>query len=354
MVTPSPLEVLKRTIKSRQAREGLLLVAILALAATLRLWRLGEVGFRGDEAVYGGQAAVLADADGMDRHFILTSRGNSNFLLFQYVVSLAYRLFGVSDVAARAVAATFSTLTVLVVFAIAKALYGRRTALYAALLMALSGYAVTLGRVALLESASVFLFAMAMLFVAWWHQTQKKVWLYGFAAAAALTIQAKVTGSIVIPIFLGYLVLSGRIRRVSLRAVAMSLPVFLAFLFPALVQLAGHHGEFSQFLSGTVSRTSKVPWYYYAAKLATFEGPIIPLLWAGSLLLALKRREGSDLLPVTWALGVLLFYQLYPLKGFNYLLPVVPPLSLLAARLLASPPLVRRAGLLRPPALRAG
>ncbi len=81
------------------------LMAIISLAAFLRFWELGRVGLRGDEAVYAGQAAVLAGAKEYGRFFILQSRGDSNFLLFQEVVSVVYRVTGVSDLSARAVAA---------------------------------------------------------------------------------------------------------------------------------------------------------------------------------------------------------------------------------------------------------
>jgi hypothetical protein len=42
------------------------------------------------------------------------------------------------------------------------------------------------------------------------------------------------------------------------------------------------------------------------------------------------------LLLLLWILVFVVFYQAYPLKGFNYLLPVVPALSLLAGRALVS------------------
>src|SRR6266704_6659912 len=139
-------------------RLDLPLIAIMAFAAFLRLWDLGRVGLRGDEAVYAGQAAVLAGAKGFDRYFILFSRGDSNFLLFQEAVSLVYRVVGIGDVTPRAVAATFSILTVGFTYGIGATLFGRRTGLFSALLIAVSVYAVMLGRLALLDSTLTCLF----------------------------------------------------------------------------------------------------------------------------------------------------------------------------------------------------
>ena len=194
-----------------------MLAGILVIAAIPRLWAITDVGLRGDEAVYAGQAAVLAGDDELDRYFVLASRGNSNFLFYQQVVALFYLIFGVSDVAARLVAIGFSLGTVLVCFGIGKTLYGRNVGLLAALFVALSGYSVLLGRLALLDSTLVFLFSLALLCFAKWITTSRNVWLYAFAACTALTIQAKVTGVLVLVIALNYLLVSKELRRLSIR-----------------------------------------------------------------------------------------------------------------------------------------
>src|SRR5207302_9464222 len=110
-----------------------ILVAILAIALLPRVWHLMSAGFRGDEAVYSGQAGILSGDDELKRFFVLTSRGNSNFLLYQELVAVVYFLFGVTDVAARLVSVVFSLGTVLVTFELARTLYGRRVAYVAAL-----------------------------------------------------------------------------------------------------------------------------------------------------------------------------------------------------------------------------
>ena len=104
---------------------ALFLGAIVGIAALPRLWGITDVGLRGDEAVYAGQAAVLSGDDELDRYFVLASRGNSNFLFYQQVVAGVYLLFGVSDVAARLVAIAFSTATVLVCFELGRTLYSQ-------------------------------------------------------------------------------------------------------------------------------------------------------------------------------------------------------------------------------------
>jgi hypothetical protein len=323
----------RRTRRRRPwALEAAALAVIVAVGGLLRFFNLDRVGFRGDEAVYAGQAAVLAGVDELQRWFILMSRGNSNFLLFQRMVSLAYRMFGVSDVLARAVAATFSTLTIVVVFAIARSLYTRRAALIAALLLAVSSYSVVLGRLALLDSTLTFLVTAAMLCLVRWDRMSRPVWLYGFGACVALAIQAKIVGVLVLPILGGYLL--GSRRRLPWRTVGLAVGAFLVFLSPVLLDLASNSQEFSDFLSRSSRRVSHVPWSYYPTVLLGREGIVVVLLWTAGIVLAVVRRSRADLIPGLFLLVLVGFYQLYPLKAFNYLLPSVPALCLLAARAL--------------------
>ena len=74
-----------------------------------------------------------------------------------------------------------------------------------------------------------------------------------------------------------------------------------------------------------------MPWYYYPEKLISFEGVVTPLIWLAGIALALKRWTVSDRLLLFWVLVVVLFFQFYPLKAFNYL-PLIPAVSILAGR----------------------
>jgi hypothetical protein len=286
--------------------------------------------------VYAGQAAVISGSEEMERYFVLISRGNSNFLLYQYVLASFYFVFGISDVLARAVSALFSTLTVLITFELGRTWYGKRVGLMAALLLAVSSYSVALGRLALLDATLTFFFALAVLCIAKWIQTRNQAWLCGFAAASALAIQAKVTGGLVLPVFAIYLLMTGQYRNLNIRRALLASLVFLAFLTPALVQMARDGDQFVAFLFDSTGRVSRVPWYYYISKISSYEGYPLLALWVAGLALAIKKRTPGDLLSITWILVVVVFLQVNRLKGFNYLLPVVPAFSLLSARALAS------------------
>jgi putative flippase GtrA len=310
------------------------LFAIMSVAVFLRAWRLGAIGFGGDEAVYAGQASVLAESQGADRYFVLMSRGNSNFLLFQHVVSLFYRLFGVSDIAARLVAAGFSSATVLLTYALGRLLYGRKAGLLAAALLAIGGYAVALGRLALLDSALAFLFALTIVSFVLWDRTRRTMWLCVAAAASALTIQAKVTGVLVLLVMAVYLLISGRLNRLRWAPLLAAGATFLVFFLPVAVQLARNWDQFWALLGDSTHRFSQADWAYYIRTLLRYDGILFVLLWVAGTAFALRRRGDREKLLLAWAAIVVGFHHFYPLKAYNYLLPVMPAFCVMAARAL--------------------
>jgi hypothetical protein len=309
-----------------------ILVGILVIAALPRVWHLMAAGFRGDEAVYSGQAGILSGDDELKRYFVLTSRGNSNFLLYQEMVAVVYFFFGVSDIAARLVSVVFSVGIVLVTFELARTLYGRRVAYVAALAVALSGYAVMLGRIALLDSTLTFFFTLALLGFAKWIRTGSRAWFLCFAATTSLTVQAKVTGVLVLAIAFGYLLISREFSRLNRRDLALGTLVFMLFLIPVLIQAVVNSHQFFQFLHDSSARVTHVHWHYYLDKLGHFNGYPLLAVWALGIIVALMSRRMGDRLMLMSALVLGLFFQSYPLKAFNYLLPAIPVLSILGAR----------------------
>jgi 4-amino-4-deoxy-L-arabinose transferase-like glycosyltransferase len=332
-VTAARRTIAQKLSARRPDPVGVAAVTSLAVVAGMvRLWRLSDVGFRGDEAVYAGQAEVLAHTGDMDRWFILASRGNSNFLIFQSIVAGVYRLVGVSDTAARAVSAVFSILTVIAVYEIGRLLYGRRSGFLAGLVLATSGYAVGLGRLALLDSTVTFFVTLVMLCLLTWHLSGRTRWLAGLGIMAAIATQAKVTSVLVVPIVVLFLLITGDWRRLRLRQTFLALLLSLPALTPVAVQVAVDHAELANFLAASTKRASDVAWYFYLDQLWQAESLVMCAILGLGVLSTALRRDSRDLLPATWLGMFALFLQLYPLKGFNYLLPAMPPLALLAGR----------------------
>ena len=159
------------------------------------------------------------------------------------------------------------------------------------------------------------------------------MWLYAFAAALALTIQAKVTGVLVLVIAVNYLLVSKELRRLSVRRFLLASLAFLVFFIPVLVQIALKSDQLLEFLGDSGQRATHVPWYYYLDKLIVVRG----LRHARDLAGRHRHRAAPVDARATacsssgcssWPL----FFQVYPLKAFNYLLPLIPALSILAGR----------------------
>src|SRR5207247_4604467 len=131
-----------------------------------------------------------------------------------------------------------------------------------------------------------------------------------------------------------YLAIRRAAGQITWRRLLISPAVFLAALTPMLVQLAANWELYTNFLSTSVRRASAVPWYYYGKVLLSHEGPLILALNVVGIAFAVGRRSRADVLPLLWLLTVVVFYQIFPLKAFNYLLPALPALSILAGRAL--------------------
>ena len=104
--------------------------------------------------------------------------------------------------------------------------------------------------------------------------------------------------------------------------------------------------------SGTAAqRATHVPWYYYLDKLDLVRGLRHAAHLAGRdrASRCAGGRTGDRLL-LFWVFVVLLFFQVYPLKAFNYLLPLIPAVSILAGPRRAR----RRAGARAPLEARCG
>ena len=90
--------------------------------------------------------------------------------------------------------------------------------------------------------------------------------------------------------------------------------------------------DFFAFLSDSSPRVTQVRWHYYFDKLGHFSGYPILVVWAIGIAVALRIRNAGDRLLLAWVLVLAVFFQAYPFKAFNYLLPLMPPLSILGGR----------------------
>jgi dolichol-phosphate mannosyltransferase len=321
----------------------LAVAAVAAPAAALRLWHINALGFNSDEAVYAGQAASIAGDPQLSKLFPVF---RAHPLLFQLMTSLVYRVH-VSDLAPRLLAVAVGLGTVAAGYALGKQVYGRRAGLITALLLAVMPYFVVVNRQALLDGPMAFFSVLALYFMAKFAADGRRWALYGAGAALGLAFISKETAAVLVPADYAFLALTPSVR-VRLRELVTFLGCFLAVALPYPVSLAVAGGSTSgkHFLTWQLFRPSNHIWYFYPTVVPSAIGIPVLICGAGTLVLARLTHRWSwrESLLVTWIVVPYVFFQLWPVKGFQYLLPVAAPCTVLAAGLLGNSALAQRLG----------
>jgi hypothetical protein len=305
-------------------------MAIGGVAAFLRLWQLNVLGFNSDEAVYAGQAAAIAGDPALKEIFPVF---RAHPLLYQFVTAVLFR-GGSRDLVARLLAVAFGLATVYLVYRLGSLLYGQAVGLLAAALLAVCPYHVIVTRQALLDGASTFFATLTLLLLAKFATTGFPPWLWAAGAGFGLTFLAKETGLVFAPATYAFLALVPSIR-VRLRDVAgwVVCAALVIAPFPLSLLLGGGSRTAKGFLVWQLFRAPNHDWNFYLTQVSQALGPL--LLVAG--LLALVASVGAwswrETLLACWAAVPLLFFQVWPVKGFQYLLPVAVVAVVLAAKL---------------------
>jgi len=323
------------TIRGRTWAETIswmLPLGVLAIAAFVRLWQLDAVGFNTDEAVYAGQAAALANDSNLTPFFPIF---RAHPLLFQFALADVFALTGVSAMNARILSAAAGVLTVYVVYRLGRLLYDRPVGLIAALLLALMPYHVIVTRQVLLDGPMTLFATLALYTVAKYAITGERTWLYATGAAMGLTFLSKETGVILLGAIFAFFALAPAIK-VRIRDLAFSMLLFIGVVlaFPIALVLAGAGGGATaqQYLIWQLFRRPNHDEVFYLLTVPSAVGPLLIVAAIVGLWLFRRRVDWRERLLLTWIVVIVVFFELWPVKGFQYLLPAAPPLALLAAR----------------------
>jgi hypothetical protein len=305
----------------------------LALAVALRVWRLNDVGFNSDEAVYSGQAAAIGTDPELDDFFPVF---RAHPLLFQTLLSVGFRLH-LPDGFERIAAALFGVATVYLAYELGRLLYGRRAGLLAALLLALMPYHVVVTRQVLLDGPMTFWATLTLVLFVRFLTAGSRAWLYAAGAGMGLTFLSKETSIVLVGGLYAFLALTPELgARLRELAVALALMALVVAPFPLSLMLAGRTGTGESYLTWQLFRRPNHDWLFYPQTVPEVIGPLV--LLAAGMGLWLLRREGSwrERLLLCWIAVPLAFFQLWPVKGFQYLLPAAPAIAVLAGRALSA------------------
>jgi MFS family permease len=309
-----------------------LLAVALAVAAALRVWQLNDVGFNSDEAVYAGQAGAIARDPELAEFFPVF---RAHPLLFQTVLSIGFRL-GLPDGFERLVAAGVGVATVYLVYELGRLLYGRRAGLLAALLVALMPYHVVVTRQVLLDGPMTLFATLTLVLVARFVISGRRAWLYAAGAGMGLTFLSKETSIVLLGALYAFVALTPELG-VRLREVAVSLGVMALVIspFPLSLVLAGRTGTGESYLTWQLFRRPNHDWLFYPETVPEVVGPLVLLAAATGLWLLRRQVSWRERLLLCWIAVPVAFFQLWPVKGFQYLLPAAVAVAVLAGRALS-------------------
>ncbi|HUF38712.1 MAG TPA: glycosyltransferase family 39 protein [Anaerolineales bacterium] len=314
--------------------EFLLVAGILAIAAAVRLTMLTALGFNSDEAVYAGQAAAIAGDSNLDPLFPVF---RAHPLLFQYLLSLVFQL-GVSELAGRLLAALAGVTTVYLVYHLGANLYGRPVGALSALLLALMPYHAVVTRQVLLDGPMTMFTTLGLLLLVRYGREQKPSDLVAAGAALGLAFLTKETALLMFGSLYAFFALSPDIRlRIRDVLIAAAVAIGLMSLYPLTVLGAGSgvSGTAQQYLVWQFFRYPNHTWDFYLRTIPFEMGPLVVFLALLGLWTLRRSHSWRETLLLAWIAVPVVFFQLWPTKGYQYLLPAAPAVAVLAGRALA-------------------
>ena len=354
-VTPAPARDRAAGRRGRLRSTALPLTAILVLAAFLRFWHLAASGFNSDESVYTGSASSLA-GDGTLHSMFPVFRAHP--LLFQVLLSLVLRIHE-TDFAARAFAAAIGVAAVAVTFLLGSRLYGRRAGLLAALLLAVMPYHVIVSRQVLLDGLMTLCATAALYCVARycdgcgprcasprphgddppsataWGASSAR-WLLAGAGLMGAAILTKETSVVLLAALYAFFALSRPVRaRWRHILLALGLTGAEVIVWPLALRASGQAKTGQSYLLWQLfRRPNHGPWFYVTV-LPSWIGPAVLLAVLIGLIRLRRDTTWREPLLLAWIIVPVLFFTLWPVKGFEYLLPLAPALAVLAGRALS-------------------
>jgi 4-amino-4-deoxy-L-arabinose transferase-like glycosyltransferase len=316
----------------------LLLAAVLALGFDLG----GHPLFDPDE----GRNAEVAREMAETNDYVLPHLDGLPYVdkpvVYFAAAAAVMEVLGPTETAARlpAYLFTLATLAIVLVFAVRR--WGRDTGWLAALALATMPLVLAYARTTIMDSALAFCTTLAIL--AFWDERPVLAW-----AAIGLGSLTKGPVAILVPLItlIPYALLTG--RRVRQLFPPLGIVVFLIVALPWFLAVSHRVPEFPRYVlvretfervtTTSFHRTAPVWYYLPIVPIAAFPW-IVPALgkiknWRWVWLARRVNVQAQEtMLLACWIIGPLVFFTFNRSKLPQYVLPLMPPFALAAARLL--------------------
>ncbi|MFA7060693.1 MAG: glycosyltransferase family 39 protein, partial [Pedobacter sp.] len=264
--------------------------------------------------------------------------------LHYWLTALSFKLFGLSEFAARFAGTMAGLLTVLLVYYTARKLWGRREAILSALVLATSTGFLVQSRINLTDMTLTFCLSAALccFMIAAENKQHKGYYYHLFYLASGLSILAKGLIGLVFPIgiIFSYMFFSRRWQLLREMYLPSGILLLLSITAPWFVLVAKHnqdfvgfffiHEHFERFFT-TVHGRYQPFWFFAPILLLTM------LPWSFYVLRALThglrsqlRQDGDPrFFLALWVLFIFVFFSASNSKLIPYILPTFPPLAML-------------------------
>jgi 4-amino-4-deoxy-L-arabinose transferase-like glycosyltransferase len=271
--------------------------------------------------------------------------------LFSVLTKVSFDLFGISLFSARLVSAVFCVLSLWVVFELAYTLYGKKTALLSAFLLAIMPGYFWLSRLALLEIMLVFFFMLSLFLFYRWLNTRKNWLLVLSGLALGFGFLTKYQVIVIVPVMVAVMLVLGRgqLKRLFSKftlLIVTAVVVVVPWLIIVYNVLASY--VFSQWVyalqmgnpeRSVYSLRFPTPIFYLVEMTWPYVDvhPISVLLYIVGLAglgLFVWRRKREDKFILVWFVCVFVFFTLISNREWRYVLILFPALAISASVLI--------------------
>lgn len=261
-------------------------------------------------------------------------------VLYYWSAIVSYKVFGVSDWAARLPSAVLASGMVFAMFAFARR-FRPAARLNTALIAATCAGVIGFARAASTDMPLTATLTVGMLAWITWQQNGEKRWLAVFYAMVALATLAK---GPVAPGLAGMIIVIFAVVRRDWRLILRTLWIpgillFLAVMLPWYIAVEHSTHEFFRvfILKHNLERYEtnvfqhKQPFWYYVAVLPVALVPWTVFSIAGFVRAVRERADDVQLILAIWAAVPVIFFSFSGSKLPGYILPALPAWALLAA-----------------------
>lgn len=317
----------------------LMLMLIFFASLTLKFALYNYLDLHFDETYYAGQSYDL-----MRGKFIPWTYTHPPLLMF--LMSANYRIFGVSVLSTRLPSMLLGSLTVFATYLLGSSLYNSEVGIIAALLIGFSFITQFFGLLAFIETALTFFAVLSCYFYIKWLNNRKPSDFALMVVLLGLTLDTKAVG-IFLPLIIAlhFLIFHRKSsHRNMVRLTMFGTCLFVLSISPSLVLANSiiHNAQpwnqpwkasFGPISYVVAMSVAYLRLYYYLSMPLLFVFFLIGLVFSFT-----RIKDVNQWLLILWLAGfiVVLAYQAHARWAWDhYIVPSIPPLSILSASFLA-------------------